>query len=190
MIDYCRSLLAISLLSLVASLPAVALAGGRPAAGGGCPPGTVCDSTLGVAVTPPPGWFLLPRSKFPPHTLAFGRLPNKGLSYNVRLIIQPYAVTSVQNDARSAQLIAAKLIRAERATSVTQLPVRFAGSPGLLLRGLPGGPGPALDIVLAHQKAVYLIIAPGTGLAADQRQALASMRLIPRTGHFLPQVSG
>lgn len=132
----------------------------------------------------------LPPNKFPPHTLAFGTHPAAGLSYNLRLIIQPYAMTSIRDDTRAAKWLATKLIRAERVGSATQRPVSYGGSTGVLIKGLPGGPGPAVDIVLARQGNVYLIIAPGSSLAPDQRRALASLRFIPRTGNFLPPVGG
>lgn len=154
-----------------------------------CPRETACDTTLGIALKPPHGWLLLPAAKFPPHTLAFGTLPGNGASYNLRLVIEPYALTSIGNDAEAAQWVATKVIRAERVGGTTQLRVRYAGTRGVLVRGLPS-PSPAADIFLAHHQDVYQIIAPGSALAPDQRRALASLRFIPRSGNFLPSVGG
>jgi hypothetical protein len=74
--------------------------------------------------------------------------------------------------------------------SVTQTTAHYAGSPAVVLHGLPGSPEPAINIVLAHGNHVYLIIVPGRQIAADQRAALGSLRFIPRTGRFPGDVSG
>ncbi len=91
---------------------------------------------------------------------------------------------------RNARMTADKVIRAERVTPATQTAVTYAGFPGVLVRGLPGDPGPAADIFLARNGHVYQIIAPGASLAPDQRRALASLRFIPRSGNFLPPAWG
>ncbi len=143
----------------------------------------------GLALTVPPGWIQLPRGKFLPHTLAFGTRPT-GLNYYLRLVIAPFAVTSLGNDTHAARLTAGKLIQANRVPSARQTAVNYAGTRGVLVRGLPGGPGPAADIFLARNGHVYQIIAPGASLAPDQRRALASLRFIPRSGNFLPPVGG
>lgn len=191
MITYRRTLLIIPLLLITSLLPTIALTNGAAASGrAGCPSGTVCDTALGIALTPARTWLRLPHGAYPPHTVGFATRPAGAVGYNVRLLIEPYALTSIRNDGRAAQLTATKLMRAEGATSVTQLSIRYGGSPGILLRDLPGSLTPSLDIIVAHQKAVYLIIAPGASLAADQRHALATLSFIPRTGHFLPPVGG
>lgn len=177
-------------IALTGILPTRALAGGPAPAGGGCPARTVCDATLGVALTPSPGWRVFPASKNPPHTLTFATLPITGLSYTVRLVVEPFAVTSIQNDRRAARWVAHKLIQAERVPSSTERSITIGGTDGVLIQGLPGSPGPAVDILLARHGNVYLIIAPGRSLAPDQRRALARLRFIPRVGHFLPQVGG
>ncbi|HCF99136.1 MAG TPA: hypothetical protein DEV93_01165 [Chloroflexi bacterium] len=177
---------------LIAGVSTAAALAAAPAQARGtsCPCHSVCDATLGVSISPPVGWHLLPAGKYPSHTLAFRTGTPVGLSYHLRLVIEPYALTSIANDASAAKLVAQKLIQAERVSSVTRQTVRYGRSQGVLVRGLPGGPAPALDIILAHQKAAYLIIAPGSSLAADQRRALRTLRFIPRTGHFLPPVGG
>lgn len=191
MFRYRRLLSALTFAGILIGLPsAPALAGSSAQApGAGCPSGTICDSTLGLALTVPPGWIQLPRGKFLPHTLAFGTRPT-GLNYHLRLVIAPFAITSSGNDTYAARLIAGKLIQANRVPTAKQTVVTYAGSRGVLVRGLPGGPGPSADIFLARNGHVYQIIAPGASLAPDQRQALASLRFIPRSGNFLPPVGG
>jgi hypothetical protein len=108
----------------------------------------------------------------------------------MRLIVEPYAQTTIANDAQAARHVAAKVISAERVSHVQSIPYTVGGSSGVLVRGLPGGPAPATDIFVARHTYVYLIIAPGSGLASDQRTALARLRFIPRSGDFLPPVGG
>lgn len=191
MFRYRRLLSALTFAGILVCLPsASALAkSSAQAPGARCPSGTVCDSTLGLALTVPPGWLQLPRGKFLPHTLAFGTRPT-GFSYHLRLVIAPFAVTSPGSDMRTARLVAGKLIRANRVPNAKQTAVTYAGSRGILVRGLPGDPGPAADIYLARNGNVYQIIAPGASLAPDQRRALATLRFIPRSGNFLPPTGG
>ncbi|HEX6508371.1 MAG TPA: hypothetical protein VF221_12125 [Chloroflexota bacterium] len=148
----------------------------------------VCEHTLGIALTLPAGWKRLPPSKVAPHEIDLVR-PGSGVTYNLRLVIRPFSVTSLSNSLASARLAANKFIAAERATGVTQRSARYAGSPAIVLRGLPG-PGPAADILLAHGRYVYLIIVPGRTVGADQQAALSSLRFIPRIGPFPGNVGG
>ena len=169
--------------------PGVVWAGGPPpfySTNGRCPQGTVCDHALGVALTPPSTWQRIPPGHFPAHTLVWFTYPNLGLDYNVRLLIGPDGVTSDRNDARAAAYAASRLVSGYRSIHPTQYTVRYGGAPGVLVRGLPGGPGPDALIILAHQSTLYNIIAPGFTLAADQRQALASLQFIQRVGSFPP----
>jgi hypothetical protein len=180
---------AVSLLLLI-SAPHPALAGGSAPGGSGCRAPVVCSNTLGIAITRQPGWSLLPARTAPPGSLTLGYF-TAGPTYNVRLIIQPYALTPVTNDARAAKLVAGKLIAAERAVNAGESAVFYGGHPGVLIRGL-ARPGPALDIVLAHRGAVYLIVAPTAGAFPDpdQQRALQSLRFIPRSGNFIPPAHG
>lgn len=179
-----------SRLTLLAALAAASL--GIPsavrAAPSACPTGTVCDHALGVAISLQPGWLRLGPPQVPPHVIALVTRPSNGLccaDYDDRLHIAAWGTTSDRNDARAANAGADRLISEFRARlKVTRTPVRYGGAPGVLLRGLPPTPGPAVDIVLAHAGAVYLIIAPGSLLTSDQRAALASLRFIPRQGPF------
>jgi hypothetical protein len=176
---------------ILAVFPAAARAGGPAPGGSGCRAPVMCSSRLGIAITVQPGWHVLPARKSRPGWLSFYAPPNSGLDYATRLIIEPYALTSVTNDARAARLVAGKLIASERATNAQESAVFYGGHPGVLIRGL-AHPGPALDIVLAHRGAVYLIVAPTAGSFPDpdQQRALQSLRFIPRTGNFIYPAHG
>ncbi len=169
-------------------LPAIVMARGRVPDPAGCPAGTVCDRALGVALIPPSGWHRVPPGHWPAHVLVWFVQPPLGLEYNVRLLIGPDGTTRDRNDARAAAAAAQKLIASYRGhIHPIRYAVRYGGAPGVLIRGLPGCEcGPDAFIILAHQGALYSIIAPGTTLAPDQRQALAGLRFIPRAGTFPP----
>lgn len=188
MLRLIRGLPLLAVLAVAVGLPGVAAAGGpAPADANGCPPGTVCDHALGVALTPPSGWQRVPPGHFPPHALAWFAQPPLGLDYNVRLLIGPDGTTRDRNDARAAATAANKLIAGYRGhVHPTRYVIRYGGAPGVLIRGLPGGPGPEAFIILAHRGALYSIIAPGAVLAPDQQQALTSLQFIPRVGPFPP----
>lgn len=137
-----------------------------------------------MALVPPAGWHPLPASNFPPHTLTWFARPVVGPDYNIRLLIRSDGTTSDLNDAWAAITAANMLVSGYRGIHTTRYPVSYGGAPGLLIRGLPGGPDPDAFIMLAHHGALYSVIAPGARLAADQRQALASLRFIQRVGPF------
>ena len=153
-----------------------------------CSGRVVCEHTLGIALTRPPGWYRIPSHKVAPHEIDLA-LPGTGVDSDLRLVVRAFAFTSFTRSKESARLAARKLIAAERATSVTQVAARYAGSAAIVLRGLPG-PGPATDILLARGHYVYLVIAPGRVMATDQRAALHSLHFIPRVGRFPGNVSG
>jgi hypothetical protein len=148
---------------------------------------TVCSHALGIALRPAPHVQLLPPGKYPPGVLALGipPPPRHGLEYDMRLVIGPIGTTIGRDDVRAAAMALERLIQ-QYPTPLTlrRRAVRYGGAPGILVRGLPGGPGPVAVIVLAHAGATYMIAAPGTTLAHDQRQMLASLYFIPRVGRF------
>jgi hypothetical protein len=152
-----------------------------------CPRGSICNHALGIAITPAPGVQLLPPGKEPSGVLALmiPPAPGHGLDYDVRLVIQPLETTRDRNDARAAAAGVETIVRAYPThLTLSRETVRYGGAPGILVRGLPGAPGPAIVIVLAHAGAVYRITAPGARLALDQRRMLTSLRFIPRVGGF------
>ena len=190
-----------ALISTVLAATVLATAGGsvaRPARAGGvaqrmdapatCPPDVARNSALGVALTLPPGWQEAAPGKFPPGELGLqipaspGRPDNDG-----RLAIASWGTTTDRDDARAAAAGMNRLLKGMKAP-VTRVPVRYGGAPGVLVRGLPIPPAGVTAIVLAHAGAVYKILAPGKNLAPDRRQALASLRFIPRVGPFPPAV--
>lgn len=178
----------LAILAVAVGMHSAAAAAGGPAPAGanGCPSGTVCDHALGVALIPPSGWQRVPPGHWPSHVLVWFVLPPLGLDYNVRLLVGPDGTTNDRNAAHAAATAADKLIAGYRGqVHPTRSAVRYGGAPGVLIRGLPGCEcGPDAIIVLAHRGALYSIVAPGTTLAPDQQQALASLQFIPRVGPF------
>jgi len=150
-----------------------------------CPAGTVCDAALGVALPLPVGWA---RDNYPAGTLEFSARPTAGATYRVvRLNIASWGTTSDRDDAHVAAAGMDALIReTNSARSFTRVPVHFLGASGVLVSGLPSSPGPVTAIILARAGVAYKILAPGTTLAPDQRQALDTLRFIPRVGPFPP----
>ncbi len=77
MFRYRRLLSALTFAAILIGVPSASALAGSSAQmpGARCPSGTVCDSTLGLALTVPSGWTQIPRGKFLPHTLVFGTRP-------------------------------------------------------------------------------------------------------------------
>lgn len=185
-----RIITGILLLIVFAGMPPLgALAGaslGGPA--NHCPAGTVCDHALGIAVTPPANWRLLPAGKLPPHTIGLHALPLPvtGLSYNVRLVIASDGTTRESNDLRAATQAARAFTRGytHMRPPLVRVPVRYGGAPGIMIRDLPGQPTAVTITILAHHGALYRIVVPGATPAHDQLTALRSLQFIPRVGLF------
>jgi hypothetical protein len=154
--------------------------------GAGCPPGTVCNHALGVALIPPSSWQTLPPGSFPPPALAFFVGPPRGAVNHIRLVIRSDGTTRERNDVRAAVAAANALTRGYSRFAMrpplVRVPVQYGGAPGMMIRNLHSTM--VLEIVLAHRGALYYILAPGSQLAGDQRQALASLRFIARVGPF------
>lgn len=177
---YPLSILAIVLATL-ATYPGL----GHTAFASACPPRTVCDRALGLALTPYATWQRLAPPQVPQHVIILATRTASDVDYDVRLHISAWGTTMNRNDVEAARIGANRLIHGFRtAPHVSRILVHYGGAPGVLIRSLPPTPGPTVDIVLAHAGAVYLIIAPGSALAADQRAALASLRFISRNGPF------
>jgi len=183
----------LSALALAAALAAGAVLPGHARAAGAphiprvvsCPAGTVCDASLGVALPLPAGWT---RDNYPAGALEFSARPTAGATYRVvRLNIASWGTTSDRDDARVAAAGMDALIReTNSARSFARVPVHILGAAGVLVSGLPGSPGSVTAIILARAGGAYKILAPGATLAPDQRQALDSLRFIPRVGPFPP----
>jgi len=183
-----RSIPVLAVLAVAVCLPGHAVAGGpAPSGNTGCPSGAVCDLALGVGLVPPAGWQRLPPGNFPPPTLAWFVGPPSGSVNHIRLIIRSDGRSSDRDDARAAAIAATSLIGLySNRASITQYPVRYGSAPGILIRGLPGTPEPYSFIILAHQGALYSVLAPGSRLAVDQQQALAGLRFITPIGPVSP----
>ncbi len=190
--SYVRPLSALTLvlaLALAGSavLPVQAHANGTPrsARGAACPASTACDTALGVALALPSGWT---RSNDPAGILEFSARPTTGAAYNVvRLNIASWGTTTDPDDARAAAAGMDALIRSTNsARSFAGVPVHFPGASGVLVSELPSSLSPVTAIILVRAGLAYKILAPGAALASDQRQALDSLRFIPRVGPFPP----
>jgi hypothetical protein len=187
-----RTVIAILLLIVFAGMPPIgALAGGSVGGPANrCPAGTVCDHALGIAVTPPANWRLLPAGKLPPHTIGLHALPLPvtGLSYNLRLVIASDGTTRESNDLRAATQAARDFTRGytHMRPPLVRVPVRYGDAPGIMIRNLPGQPTLVTITILAHHGVLYRIAATGATLGRDQLATLRSLRFIPRVGPFPP----
>ena len=191
--DVTRLFLALTILLLIvpsARAAAPIVAHGPTTQGGGhCPLHTVCDTALGIALTPPSSWRLLPAGKLPPHTLGLYEPPARIWRYALRLTIASGGVTHEQNDVVAANRAARVLTHGytHMRLPLVRIPVRYGGAAGVMILNLPGQPLAFVQIILAHAGALYQISASGTStLTLDQRRALASLRFIPRVGRFPP----
>src|SRR5579859_5996370 len=120
MVHLARVLALILPCGLLLSASAFAFAPGRAFASGQgaapCTVGRVCDARLGISLRLPPGWYVLGKKQVAGNNqISFAAPGPHGPSYNVRLIIRAFAVTSFTNGRSSAQKVVDKLISAERA---------------------------------------------------------------------------
>lgn len=152
-----------------------------------CSQRTVCDHALGLALTLPTGVVEIGPGQRPPHEIELVTLPGQGRASSFRLDIASWGTTTDMNDNRAATAGMQRLLRAERQRARLTT-VHYAGTSGLLAPGLHSSPAEVTAIVFAHAGAVYKILAPGSVLAPDQRQMLASLRFIPRVGPFPREV--
>lgn len=151
-----------------------------------CPKRTVCDHALGLALTLPPDLVEIGPGQRPPHEIELVTVPSHGRGSNFRLDIASWGTTTGVDDTRAAAAGMQRLLRAERQRA-RLLPVNYGGAEGLLASGLHSSPTEATAIILAHEEAVYKILAPGSALGPDQRQVLTTLRFIPRVGPFPPE---
>lgn len=180
-------------LTLCAALASAAVLGQAHA--GGAPPspaspcasGTVCDSTLGLALTPPSRWITVPPGKFPAGTLAFWTLTPNTQEPALHLVIDSIGSTQACGDAQ-ATATAARVI--SRAAPYFHGPIMrrrltVGGAPAIAIIGLPGSATYGLTIVITHHGLLYRMDTFGSkALTVSQQQALSSMRFIPRNGPF------
>lgn len=100
----------------------------------------------------------------------------------MRLSVQPLGTADTTDEATAAATAADQVVqRGGGAASVTRTPITVGGLKGVMLQGMPG---PAnVQIVLAHGGALYNVVTfDSNALQADQRQALASLHFIARSG--------
>lgn len=149
------------------------------------------DQALGVALALPAGWQQNAPGKQPPHELDLIVPPaNPTASEStLRLVIGSWGTTSDPDAARAASAGMDRLLAGLGAlpAPVARSTVNYGGAPGVMVHGLPGGPsGPTTAIILAHDSALYKVLAPGNTLAPDLHYALESLIFIPRVGPFPP----
>jgi WD40-like Beta Propeller Repeat len=152
-----------------------------------CAPGVaapaVCDRALGVALTLPKDW-----SVVPPGTLDFWTVVPGRDEAMLHLSITPLASTTACSDAQAVVAVAIATSRIPHYPEpITDTPMIVAGAPAIALSGLPGEPDFGQEIVLAHGGLLYGIYTfddSRTALTPAQRQALASLRFISRSGPF------
>jgi hypothetical protein len=149
-------------------------------------PGTVAATgseaisrQLGIALTLPPGWKVLPRATDAPVGLTLGR-PNGHRPVPVRLTVGILGKTSLKDVRRAAQVFADRQVAQLNGVTIRRHAVRYAGTPGVMLQGMPGSE-PTVQIILAHGGVVYRFTATGRALAPDQNAAMKSLRFIPMT---------
>jgi hypothetical protein len=198
MIRPCRRPLALlALLTILASSPAhaslahanAAQPARRPAAScvSGVSAPTVCDRALGMALTVPAGWSVTPPGHVPPGALAFWTVVPGRQNATLHLIVEPVGLAGHCGDAQAAMAVADALtVGTNSSRPILRDQNTVAGAPAVFLTGLPGA-GPSVQIIVAHNGAVYHLIFPGRMLQPDQRLALASLHFIPRAGPF-PEV--
>jgi len=159
----------------------------------GIPAPVACDRTLGVALTVPRGWSVVPPGKLQSGTLAFWTLTPGTQEPPLRLVIAPIGLATSCGDAQAARAVADAMIRASNSPRpIMSVPGAIGGAPAVTLNGLPGAPDYSSEIVVAHDGAVYSISTFGSGgslggsptLTSDQRAALSSLRFIARSGPF------
>jgi len=142
----------------------------------------VADPQLGLALTVPSDWQQSAPGQEAPGVLAFSSAAN----HDTRLYVSSRGTTTDPDDAHAASVGMDALLQGITIQDAPRVAVRYGGAPGVLVRGLPGGPASATTIILAHQGALYKILVPGATIASDQQQALDSLRFIPRVGPFPP----
>ena len=143
----------------------------------------VVDRRMGLSLTLPPGWAVLPRAKDAPVGMTLGRPswfprhPNQGPAPTLSIGI--LGRTRVTDPAQTARKWAQKLTKGLKGVRVRQRAVRYAGVPGVELVGMPGQ-GPTVQIILASRGTVYRFTAPGRALTRDQKSVMASLRFLSR----------
>ena len=193
----------VSLVSFVSFVPLVGGAAPRPQALAGassstpqgvasCPTGLpatmVCDRALGVAVTPPAGWTVPSASHFPPSSLVFWTAVAGQPDATLHLVISALGPADT-GDPGAAAAAGADAETQGVTTAVTPTATTVAGVPAVVLQGTPGGPAFGQEILVAHDGLLYGIDTfdnARRALTPAQRQALASLRFIPRAGPHPP----
>jgi hypothetical protein len=115
------------------------------------------------------------------------QIPASGGQANsdLRLQISPCGTTTDTDEAQAASAGMDRLLQGVNPPP-TRTAVRYGGATGLLVHEPQTPPNGVTAIVLAHAGTVLKILALGKDLAADQRQALESLRFVPRAGPFPP----
>ncbi len=154
----------------------------------GLPARTVCHRALGVAVTPPAGWTVPPPGHFPPSSLVFWTASVGQPDATLHLVISALGPADTR-DPGAAAAAGADAETQGVTIPVTPTATTVAGIPAVVLQGTPGGPAFGQEMLVAHDGLLYGIFTfdnARTALTTAQRQALASLRFIPRAAPHPP----
>lgn len=137
----------------------------------------VTDSRIGVSLVLPAGWQKLRRAKDAPLGMTLAKKASRGRRAQTRMSIEVLGTMRIGSQTAIARSFACGLTRGYARLQVQRTQVHYAGTTGIMLRGMPGT-RPTVQIVLASHALVYNIVADGKSLASDQRAALAGMKFI------------
>jgi hypothetical protein len=128
----------------------------------------VSNTSLGVAVTIPPGLQEAAAEKYAPGTINLEIPAQIGHPVNgLRFRVEPEGTYPITMSEAQAVADKADALTQGLTIPVTRSSITVAGTTGILLRGMPGY-GPNVQIILAHEGALYDVITWGTNLDADQ----------------------
>jgi hypothetical protein len=146
-----------------------------------------CNRAIGVALRLPRGWTVAPPGHFPFNNLALVTIIPGRQDMDLHMGIEPFGTTTAR-DALAAAEAGADATTQGVTLPLTRTTTSVGGLPAVRLRGLPGAPDFGQEIVVAHGGLLYGIYTfdnSRQALTPGQRQALASLRFIPRTGPAL-----
>jgi hypothetical protein len=155
------------------------LSGGQGVAA--APQKTYVSHKVGVAVTIPVNWKVALWTKGAGVGLNIGRPAVNSAPAKARLVtrlsIGVLGTTKLTDARQVARVFVQRQIRGLKGLAIRQQSVHYAGTPGIMLLGMPGV-RPTVQIVLAYKSIVYGITAPGKALEADQKAVLRSLRFV------------
>lgn len=151
----------------------------------------VSDTSLGVSLVIPKG--LVRLTRVPTSEIDIAR-PGGGESGYLRFVIRAFEMTPRMSVQKAEWRASSDLISGfPHHGTLARRRTTIAGTPTLMIRGLPPTPQPAADVLLVYRnpghrlsanRAVYLIVLPGRTVDRAQREILSTLTFIPRTQFF------